>query len=417
MVGATSAALARRVGHGLTAWGYNVGRATAGSRIPRGRDDHARQAGDDVAATIAGRERATVTTTPIRDLFKPEPGTIYLDTATYGLLPVPAAAAIRRAVRRWQAGTADFIAEWERAGDESRRLFARLIGAGEDEIALVPTVSVGVGPIVAALQTGDEAVVPDAEFTSVLFPLLVAARHRGVIVRQVPFAGVAEAISSQTRLVAFSLVQSQGGGTADLPGICQAARRHGARVLVDATHALPFYQVADHLPAIDALVCHGYKHLLCPRGAGFLYVRRDVQDALPPVGANWRSVATLDSSSYGGPLALAPDARRFDISLDWLAWVGARESLALLLEWQAVGALTAAHLLARDLAARLGEPPPGASVVSCPVADAGAVLAVLSEAGIKAGAPAGRIRLAPHVYNTPAEIDRAASLLAPYVTR
>ncbi|MDQ3692492.1 MAG: aminotransferase class V-fold PLP-dependent enzyme [Chloroflexota bacterium] len=356
-----------------------------------------------------------MTTAAIRALFKPEPESIYLDTATYGLLPSPTVAAMQRALLRWQAGSADFIAEWERAGDESRALFARLIGAGEDEIALVPTVSVGVGPMVASLAPGDEVVVPDAEFTSVLFPLLVAAESRGVIVRQVPFAGVAGAITGRTRLAAFSLVQSQGGRAADLAGICQAARQHGARVLVDATHAIPFYPVAGFLPAIDVLVCHGYKHLLCPRGAGFLYVRRDVQDALPPVHANWRSVATFDAGSYGGPLALAPDARRFDVSLDWLAWVGARQSLALLLEWQAAGALTAAHQLARELARQLGEPPPGASVVSCPVADAETVLTMLGRAGIRAGAPAGRIRLAPHVYNTAAEIDRVVSLLEPFV--
>lgn len=350
-----------------------------------------------------------------RELFDPEPGSIYLDTATYGLPPRPTVAAMQRALAGWQAGSADFVDDWETAGDEARVLFARLIGAGADEIALVPTVSVGVGPVVAGLQAGDEVVVPDEEFTSVLFPLLVAEQRRGVVIRQVPFDRVAEAISGQTRLVAVSLVQSQGGRTADLPAIASAARHHGARVLVDATHALPFYPIADQLPHIDALVCHAYKHLLCPRGAAFCYVRRDAQDAFSAVNAGWRSVEEIDSRAYGGPLTLAPDARRFDVSLDWLAWVGARQSIALLVEWQEAGVLAAAHELAMDLARRLGEPMPGASVVSVPVADAGEVLARLRAAGIRAGAPAGRIRLAPHVYNTPAEIDRVVELLTPYV--
>jgi selenocysteine lyase/cysteine desulfurase len=348
-------------------------------------------------------------------LFAPKPGTIYLDTATYGLPPRPTVEAMRQALLAWQAGSADFVEDWERAGDETRALFARLIGAGADEIALVPTVSVGVGPVVAALGAGDEVVVPDEEFTSILFPLLVAEQARGVVVRQVPYERVTEAITGRTTLVAFSLVQSQGGRAADLPDICAAARQHGARVLVDATHALPFYPIAAHLPQIDALVCHGYKHLLCPRGAGFCYVRRDAQDAFPPIHANWRSVEQIDSRAYGGPLTLAGDARRFDVSLDWLAWVGARQSIALMVEWQASGALAAAHRLAANLARRLGEPPPAATVVSVPVTDADMVLALLSAAGIKAGAPAGRIRMAPHVYNTPDEIDRVVDLLAPHV--
>lgn len=352
-----------------------------------------------------------------RGAFQPAPGTIYLDTATYGLPPRPTVDAMRQALAAWQAGTADFVTDWERAGDEARVLFARLIGAGEDEIALVPTVSVGVGPVVASLRAGDEVVVPEEEFTSVLFPLLVAEQGRGVTVRQVPYEQVAEAITERTQLVAFSLVQSQGGRSADLAGICEAARHHGARVLVDATHALPFYRVTDHLPLIDVLVCHGYKHLLCPRGAGFCYVRRDAQDAFPPVHASWRSVAALDSRSYGGPLTLAGDARRFDVSLDWLAWVGARPSIALLVEWQEAGVLAAAHQLAAELARRLGEPPPRSSVVSVPVADPESVLTMLAAAGVKAGAPAGRIRMAPHVYNTPDEVDQVVSLLAPYVVQ
>jgi selenocysteine lyase/cysteine desulfurase len=352
-----------------------------------------------------------------RRLFKPEPGTIYLDTGTYGLAPQPTVDAMHRALLAWQAGSADFREDWEPRGDESRQLFARLIGAGEDEIALVPTVSVGVGPVAAWLRAGDEVVIPDDEYTSVLFPLLVAEQQRGVVVRQVPFDRVADAITGQTRLVAVSLVQSQGGRTADLPAIVAAARQHETRVLVDATHGLPFYRVDALLSGIDALICHAYKHMLCPRGAAFLYVRRDVQADFPPIHANWSSIDARDSRSYGGPLTVARDARRFDVSLDWLAWVGARESVSLILQWQEEGVLAEARKLAIDLARKLGEPEPGASVVSVPVDDAEAVLAALRAEGIRAGAPAGRIRLAPHVYNTPEEIDRVVSVLTPFVLR
>lgn len=352
-----------------------------------------------------------------RSLFKPEPGTIYLDTGTYGLAPQPTVDAMQRALLEWQAGSVDFREAWEPKGDESRRLFARLIGAGEDEIALVPTVSVGVGPVAAWLRAGDEVVIPDDEYTSVLFPLLVAEQQRGVVVRQVPFDRVADAITDQTRLVAVSLVQSQGGRTADLPAIVAAARQHEARVLVDATHGLPFYRVEGLLSGIDALICHAYKHMLCPRGAAFLYVRRDVQADFPPIHANWSSIDERDSRSYGGPLTVARDARRFDVSLDWLAWVGARESVALILQWQEEGVLAEARNLAIDLARKLGEPEPGASVVSVPVADPEAVLASLRAEGIRAGAPGGRIRMAPHVYNTPEEIDRVVSVLSPYILR
>jgi selenocysteine lyase/cysteine desulfurase len=61
------------------------------------------------------------------------------------------------------------------------------------------------------LAWGTEVVVPDDEFTSVLFPLLVAEKSRGVRLRRVAFGDLATAIGSETNLVAFSLTRSQDG--------------------------------------------------------------------------------------------------------------------------------------------------------------------------------------------------------------
>ena len=354
-----------------------------------------------------------MTTPEIRALFQPESGTTYLDAATYGLPPLPTVHAIEAALRDWQAGSAMWREDWDRQGDVCRGLFAQLIGAATEEIALVPTVSVGVAPIVAALSAGDEVVVPAEEFTSVLFPLLVAEEWRGVKVREVAHEALAEAIDERTTLVAFSLVQSQGGRSAALADICRAAQAHGARVLVDATHAIPFVPVAEHLAAVDFLVCHGYKHLLCPRGVGFLYVRKDRWREIPPIHANWRAAEPSYTRSYGGPLSPAPGAARFDVSLDWLAWVGARQSLDLLLRWQKDGALAPVHGLAAQLAERLGLPRPGSSIVAVPVTDAPAALDLLAAVGVRAAAPAGVVRLSPHVYNTVEDLDRAVAVLKP----
>src|SRR4051794_19920885 len=104
-----------------------------------------------------------ITHASVRDLFSPAPGLAYLDAATYGLPPKPTVGALDRALRRWQDGTADWIAEWDREGDVCRNLFAEIIGASPDEIALIPTVSVGVGMIAAALPGNTKAVVPEGE--------------------------------------------------------------------------------------------------------------------------------------------------------------------------------------------------------------------------------------------------------------
>jgi len=344
-----------------------------------------------------------------RALFDPAPGTIYLDSATYGLPPRPTVEAMHRAVNEWQTGTADWVSAWDMRGEVCRASFAALIGVPSDSVALVPSASVGVGTIAASLTPADHVVVPDDEFTSLLFPILVAARERGVHVRAVPFEHLAESIEPTTTLVAFSLVQSQSGRTADLQAIVDVARAVEARTLVDATHAIPFVPIDQ---PVDYLVCAAYKHLLSPRGVAFLYVAQDRWDDIGPWLANWRSTTNPYGQYYGGPLNLASTAARFDVSLAWFPWAGAAESLKLLVDWQRDGLLQEVVGLARRLTDGLGVPASGGVVVSVPVEDAEAVREDLAAAGIKAAVRAGSVRLSPHVYNTAQQIDRAASALA-----
>lgn len=348
----------------------------------------------------------------IRALFDLEPGLIYLDSATYGLPPRTTVEVMQRALERWQRGTADWVEEWDVRGETCRTAFASLIGVSTDRIALIPSASVGVGLIAANLTERDEVVLPTEEFNSVLYPLLVAARHRGVTVREVAFDALAESIRPSTTLVAFSLVRSQSGDVALQAAVLEAAKRVGARALVDATHAVPFVSVDARA---DFVVCAAYKHLLSPRGVAFLSIAEQHWDSTPAWLANWRSANDPYHVYYGGPLDQSPTAARFDVSLAWHAWAGAAESMALLAEWQTVGHLAEPLALARRLADGLGLPRPAGSIVSVPVEDAEAVRAELASRGVKAAVRAGSVRLSTHVYNTADEVDRAAAALERFV--
>ena len=120
----------------------------------------------------------------------------------------------------------------------------------------------------------------------------------------------------------------------------------------------------DEAADIDFLVCHGYKHLLCPRGVAFFHVLKSRWNDVQPWLANWRAGDPLYTRSYGGSLDdLAPNARRFDVSLAWHAWAGAEPSLALLVDWQEQGVLDDVKVLANRLASGLGLEDPSASIV------------------------------------------------------
>ena len=351
----------------------------------------------------------------IRAQFRPGAGITYLDTATYGLPPLATMEALQRMTLAWQAGTADWQSDWDAPTDQAPRDFASLIGAPPDTIATIPAASVGTGLVAGMLRAGDEVVVPADEFTSTLFPLLVA-KERGAIVHEVPFDDVAASITAATRLVAVSLVQMQTGRVADIGTIVEAAEMHGAQVLVDATQGVPFLALEGVIGRIDYLVCTGYKHLLSPRGTAYLYVRRDRWDELEPRNANWRAADQPYGRYFGGPLTLAADARRFDVSRGWLPWVGATASLRLLAAWKAAGAWDAVRGLAEGLADRLDVPWYGSSLVCAPLADGETARRALEAVGIRASVRGTAIRFAVHVYNTEHDLDRAAEAIAPYLT-
>jgi selenocysteine lyase/cysteine desulfurase len=352
----------------------------------------------------------------IRALFSPAPGVTFLDSATYGLPPAPAIRVLREALDAWTAGTANWIEDWDKVGERGRAAFAKLIGVEPSRVALLPATSVGVGVVAAGLTSADDVVVPNDEFTSVLFPLLVA-RDRGVRVREVPLEGLVDAITPGTTLVACTLVQMQTGRTVPIRAIVERAGEVGARVLIDATQGIPFVPLGDLVDRIDYLVCSGYKHLLSPRGTAFMAVRADQIGQLAPILANWRAADQPYGRFFGGPLTLAPNAAMYDVSLAWHAWLGAAESLELLVRWQAEGALDEPMRLARDLATGLGLPWGGSSLVCAPIENGEQARAALGAAGIRASFRGTGIRLSTHVYNDDADIARAVEALEPVVLR
>lgn len=343
--------------------------------------------------------------------FSLNPEVAYLDTATYGLPPKDTVAALRQALDEWATGGAQWARDWDPAGDDCRRLVAPLLESTADRIALMPAGSAAVGLVASGLRAGDEVVVPDDEFTSVLYPLLVGAEDRGARVRRVPFDRLGDAVTPSTTMLAFSHVRSNGGYRQDLEALAAAAHSLGATVLVDATHSAGLLPVPSLTLGLDHVVVSAYKHLLCPRGVAFLHVTESAQERMRPLSASWRGA--IDLRPYGGDLSdLLPDAARFDVSLAWHAWVGARSSLRFLTRFEAGDRETWTVGLATRLAEMAGVEPTGSSVITVPVPGAERDLrARLDRAGIRAVPNGPGVRFSFHVYNTPVDVQRAAGFL------
>ncbi|WP_022881157.1 aminotransferase class V-fold PLP-dependent enzyme [Gryllotalpicola ginsengisoli] len=325
----------------------------------------------------------------------------YLSACTMGL----GAARVRRALAEdlelWGAGCATAV-RYEQAIARSRAAFGRLVGVPAGQVAIGSQVSVQVAQVAAGVPDGAEVLCVDGDFSSVVTPFVQQAA-RGVRVRHVPLERLADAVAGDTWLVAFSLVQSASGAIADVEAVLEASARHGARTLVDLTQSagwLPF-----DASSADVTVTHAYKWLCAPRGASLMTVGDRMLPLIPSVQAGWYAGEAVWDSCYGPSIELAADARRFDVSPAWQAWVGAAEALELFADVDAAAVHAHDAGLGDALCDALGLPQRGQAIITWADPD-GRALAALTAAGLVASGRAGNVRVAFHLWNDERDVAR-----------
>lgn len=332
------------------------------------------------------------------------PSGCYLNTATVGLPTRAALAALATDQTRWAQGELDPM-EYDDQINRARRAYAQLVGSTVNRVGIIGQVSVATGVAATALQTGDEVVVAQEDFTSVLFPFLLRQKD-GVAVKAVPLTGILDAVTPRTTMIAVSAVQSADGRVIDLDAVAQVARDNDCLTYVDVTQAAGWLPIAADRFTITA--CGAYKWLCSPRGTGFTTVDPAVAERFTPVAAGWYAGADVWSSIYGPPLRLADDGRRFDTSPAWAGWVGALPTLELL---AAVGSdVIGAHDvgLANGLREGMQMSRSDSSIVALDLKGAGRAL---HEAGVKCAGRGGRTRVGFHLYNTEDDVDRVLQAL------
>ena len=243
----------------------------------------------------------------------------YFDHAAVAPLPAPA----RDALVRWATQSAEqgdtVWPEWNQRVEQTRKLAARLIGAGADEIALVRSTTEGISLVAEGFrwQPGDNVVTLDNEFPSNLYPWMNLA-ERGVETRRVPTDSgrvdldrLSAACDARTRIVSISWVGYASGWRSDLDALAEMAHRRGALLLVDAIQGLGAFPLDVSRTPLDFLAADGHKWLLGPEGAGLFYLRREHLDRLRPLGVGWHSV--VQAADYNRiALELKPTAARYE---------------------------------------------------------------------------------------------------------
>jgi len=368
-----------------------------------------------------------------RALFEIPTDVAYFNCAYMGPLPKASREAGERGTavkaRPWLLTPNDFFADSETA----RGLFAGLIGARGEDIAIVPAASYGIAVAAAniPIPAGKRAVILADQFPSNVYAWRERALADGGEVVTVArptdddwTAAVLAALDDRVAVVALPHCHWTDGGLLDLVVIGEKARAVGAALVLDATQSLGAMPLDVAKVRPDYLVAATYKWLLGPYAFGFLYVAPHRQDGRP-LEHGW--ITRGGAEDFSGLVAyrddFQPGARRFDMGerANFAATPVAIESLKLITAWgignvQATLGARTADIAARAAKLGLSSAPPERR--------AGHFLGLRFPGGVPADLPAKlaaerifvsvrgpAMRVTPHLYNTDADVDRLFDVL------
>jgi len=235
---------------------------------------------------------------------------------------------------------------------------ARLLGAADDEIALVENATRAWDLAFYSLpwQPGDRILTGVAEYASNYLAFLQVAGRYGVEVVVVPddatgaidVEALDRAVDGRTRLVALTHVPTNGGLVNPAEAVGEVTRRHGVLYLLDACQSVGQLPVDVDRIGCDLLSATGRKFLRGPRGTGFLYARRATTSGIVPVMIDLHAATWTGRDAY----EVRPDARRFE---SWEAGAAARLGLGVAVDYALAVGLPAIEARVGALAEALRE--------------------------------------------------------------
>jgi len=373
-----------------------------------------------------------------RALFDIPADVAYLNAASWSPLPRATQDAARAAVARkgqpWKLA-ADFP---EAQHERTRKAAATLIGANPTDVALVSSVAYGVAIAgkVLPIARGSRVLVLENDHTSPVLEWVSRAEQHGFAVETVaqPADGdwtsaVMEAIerpgAPPVSLASISSVHWSDGGLLDMQKIRDALRRHGAALLVDATHSVGVIATDVKTLDPDFLIFPTYKWVLGPYGRAFVYVAKRHQDGVPlEQTAFGRRNIKAENPVYFADTRYQPDARRYDMGErdHFISMEMASIGMEMMAQWGAEAVVKRLSQLTQRIADGLD----GMNTVQMP--DERLRAPHVLSLGFPAGMPPdlvpkleneqiyvaprlGRMRISPHVYNDEADADRFVASL------
>jgi len=363
---------------------------------------------------------------------------IYLDNAGAGPPTLPVINAMNEFLQEWKA-RGSYWHKWLQEIIDARKLFAKLIGASFNEVALVSNVTSGIIAIATSLKykNSGNAVLSDQNFPTNIY--IWHTRRRAGFLKDVrvlrnrdgriPIQEYEKAIDDRTVIVPVDYVSYQNGYRESLQEIAEIAHSHEAIVLVDAFQALGVLPIDVKEQKVDVLVSGMYKWLLGPHSPALMYVRKELVPKLHPTVTGWWGVEdtvitrTIERRDVFGKPYNIDDAVVSDTAtrFEWgrpsvIAIAGAKAALSFAIKNSLPSQFHRIQSLTQRLAdglSRIGrrivtplEPEHRSGIICFKDPHPSRTVAKLDRAGISVSGRYGAVRVSPHCYNTNEEIEK-----------
>jgi len=362
--------------------------------------------------------------TQVRRQFPVTKNKVFLNHAAQSPLPKPVVEAVQKHLDK----ASRFGEVSSEAEDLGKQYFAKLVGAKPGEIALIENTSMGLNIAANVLRypPGSKVVTTDLEYPSVVYPWL--RRGLGVKIHyvknvdgRVSLDDMEKAVDDKTVAVTISHVEYANGFRHNLRVLGELVHEHGAYLVVDAIQSVGTMPIDVVRDDVDFFMAAGYKWLLSPPGAAYLYVKDELIDKFEPPFVGWASVdqgifKTADFYDIWN-LNLSKTASRFEVgSPSTMSFVGAAAAMKMLLDVGTEKVKTRIMKLTdhvidsvKDSGLELQTPEEKScrsGIVNFKVSKPLKIVERLGRKKIVVSARAHGIRVSPHYYNTEEEISK-----------
>ncbi len=356
---------------------------------------------------------------------------IYLDNAAVGPIPKRVLDAVFETCAEKCYGELHWQ-DWEALVEDVRKMIASLINGYAEEIALTPNTSEGISIVANGIEwkKGENIVTTDMEFPSNLIPWQVQAKKYNIQLRIVPskngrlhMEDFEKLIDEKTRIVAVSHIQFSNGLKMNLKELSKLAHEKGAYLVTDAVQSIGQMHVDVKELDVDFLASSGYKWLLSPLATGFLYLRRELIEQIGLSILGYRSAEDMKNFAFR-EFKPADTARRFEHGqLNFPGFAGMREAIRMLKEVGIYRIEKRIKSLTSQIVENIREkknleivsplePEYRSGILNIKCQNPDKTQAKMHKKRVILSVRQGGLRISPHFYNTPEEIQKFLIILS-----